>query len=57
MSVFGQHKLAALLHPHLPSFFCYLNKEASNQEVYCSEQCLKEHDLSLLLMIDSHHQQ
>ena len=34
-----------------------LNKGASSQEVYLSKQSVKEHNSSLLLMIDSHHQQ
>ena len=35
----------------------YLNKGMSNQEVYLSKQSVNECDSSLLLKIDSHHQQ
>ena len=49
--------LVAPLQPHFPSLVCFLNLGVGNQEVYCSEQSVNECDLSLLLMIDSHHQQ
>ena len=40
---------------HFPSPI-NLNKRMNNPEVYLSEQSVKEHNLSLLLTIDSHHQ-
>ena len=43
---------AALLQPH-----SCLNNRMNNQEVNLSEQSVKECKSSLLLMIDSHHQQ
>ena len=53
----GPHKLVALLQLPLPSSVWYLNKQISNQKVYLSEQSVNECDLSLLLKIDSRHQQ
>ena len=47
----GYHYQVALLQPH----FC-LNRKTNNPEVNLSEQSVKEHNSSLLLMIDSHHQ-
>ena len=49
--------LATSLQPHFPSPFHSLNWGAGNQEVYLSEQSVNECDPSLLLKIDSHHQQ
>ena len=49
---FRYHYQAALLLPH----FC-LNEKMNNPEVNLSEQSVKECNSSLLLMIDSHHQQ
>ena len=45
------------LQPHFPSLIHSLNLGAGNPEVYLSKQSVNECDLSLLLMIDSHHQQ
>ena len=46
----GYHYQVALLQPH------FLNQKTNNPEVNLSEQSVKEHNSSLLLMIDSHHQ-
>ena len=40
-----------------PFRFLFFEPGGSNQEVYLSKQAVKKCDLSLLLMIDSHHQQ
>ena len=44
-------------YPHFLSLICSLNPGAGNQEVYLSKQSVNKCDSSLLLMIDSHHQQ
>ena len=48
----GSHNQMALLQPHY-----HLNNNKYNLEIYLSKQSVKEHNSSLLLMIDSHHQQ
>ena len=55
--IVGQHKLVALLQLPVPFSVCHLNKGMSNQEVYLSKQTVNDCDSSLLLTIDSHHQQ
>ena len=49
--------LGAPLQPHFPSLIHSLNLGVGKPEVYLSEQSINECDSSLLLMIDSHHQQ
>ena len=49
--------LMAPLQPHFPSLIHSLNPGAGNLEVYLSKQSVNECDSSLLLTIDSHHQQ
>ena len=48
----GSHKQMALLQPHY-----HLNNHKDNLEVHLSKEAVKEQNLSLLLTIDSHHQQ
>ena len=56
INVVQQYPVAPL-QPHFPSLIHSLNPGAGNLEVYLSKQSVNGCDSSLLLMIDSHHQQ